>query len=61
MAAAPKQIIISGIDMSFLSLVGFFVKVSLAMIPASILLTLIVLVVQSVFGILLLGAVAAAS
>jgi len=47
--------------MSFLSLVGFFVKVSLAMIPATILLTLIALVVQSVFGILLLGAVAAAS
>ena len=39
MAPAPKEVVITGVDISFLSAVGLMVKWSLASIPAMMIVT----------------------
>ena len=55
MATASKSVILSGVDMSFFALVGLFVKLSLAMIPATIIVSVVFALAYSVLGALLLG------
>ena len=55
MAPAPKPIVITGFEMPFLSMVGLCVKFSLAMIPATILVGLVLVMIQTLFGAFLFG------
>ena len=59
MAAAPKPLVISGVNIPFFDLVRFFIKVFFAMIPASLLVGAVIFMLQVIFGGALLGIMAA--
>ena len=59
MAPAPKEIVITGVDISFLSAVGLMVKWSLASIPAMVIVGFICAVMWALAGSALLAILAA--
>ena len=51
----PVRVIITGFDMPFGSLIGFMIKVALASIPATIILSVVGFIIFFVFSALLAG------